>query len=62
MATWQKCIVILGAVVFAFVGFAGTKEYGPFWQIVGAMIGGLTGAIGGFLVVAHISGDSSESD
>ena len=62
LATWQKAIIVLTAIFFAFVGFDGTKEYGMFSQIIGMIIGGLTGAIGGFLTIAHIFGNSSESD
>ena len=62
LATWQKGIIVLATIFFAFVGFDGTKEYGIFWQIIGMIVGGITGAIGGFLIIAHIFGDSSESD
>jgi hypothetical protein len=62
LATWQKAIIVLATLFFAYVGFDGTKEYGIFWQLFGMVIGGLTGAIGGFMVIAHIFGGSSEED
>ncbi len=62
MATWQKCIVILGTIFFAYVGFDGTKDYGIFWQMIGVIVGGITGTICGFLLVAHIFGGTSEED
>ena len=49
LATWQKATIVLAAIFFGYAGFDGTKEYGLFWQLFGMIIGGLTGAIGGFL-------------
>jgi hypothetical protein len=56
MALWQKCIIGLGALLLAYAGFDGTREYGIVWQGVGAVAGGITGAVGGFLLIGYLAG------
>jgi hypothetical protein len=35
MAAWQKGIIVLAAIFFAYAGFDGTKEYGIFRHYLG---------------------------
>lgn len=62
MALWQKCIIGLGALLLAYAGFDGTREYGILWQGVGAVAGGVTGAIGGFLLIVYLAGSTAAEE
>jgi hypothetical protein len=55
MALWQKGIIGLGALLLAYAEFDGTREYGIVWQAVSAVAGGITGAIGGFLLIVYLA-------
>jgi ABC-type uncharacterized transport system permease subunit len=60
MARWQKYIMILGAVLLAYAGFDATRDYGTAWQVIGIIVGALTGATGAFLFCVFLLSNSSD--
>ena len=62
MARWQKYIMTLGAVLLAYAGFDATRDYGISWQVMGTVIGAITGAIGGFLFDVFLLSNSSDTE
>lgn len=62
MATWLKVVIGLGTVVFAYVAFDGTREYGIVWQLIGLVIGGVIGFVGAIVAVAHVFGNGAGDD
>ena len=60
MARWQKYIMILGAVLLAYAGFDATRDYGTAWQVIGIIVGALTGVTGAFLFCVFLLSNSSD--
>ena len=62
MARWQKYIMILGALLLAYAGFDATRDYSPAWQVMGIIVGAITGAIGAFLFCVFLLSNSSDTE
>jgi len=62
MARWQKHIMILGALLLAYAGFDATRDYGTAWQVIGIIVGGITGSIVAFLFCVFLLSNSSDTE
>ena len=62
MRTFRTVAMIVGGLLLGYAGFDATQEFGPIWQAVGALLGAMTGAIGGFLLWLYLASDHTDDE